>query len=230
MSRSRVSASLAVLTLLFVCFVTLGNEDPFARDALGITLPKANVLYKALYDFGMGGLVSVLFYWLLVRLPEDAKRRRVRRSLERQFRSFKVECLSVILGTVDGLIDPETVRGLLDQKEFRAYFKTKVSPDQDRWHVFLNRLDPTGLRNIIFQTELLREEVNFAVSAVDIPNDEAFDFLKRLSRVLQSVRDADVSYDEIGPLARFLWTVFSGFDFVTGYQQEDAVSKTIGSI
>ena len=227
-----MNVSLILLTGLFICFVVLGNEDPYIRSHLGIPLSEQNwrTPYKVLYDFGVGGLVSVLFYWLLVRIPENAKRRRVRRGLERQFRAFKTECLSVILGTVEGVIDLETVEGLLEQRAFRDYFDTQVSPDQNRWHVFLNRLDRTGLRNILFAIELLREEVNFAVSAIDIPKDESFEFLKRLSRALQSVRNADLGYDDIKPLGNFLWTIFSGFSFVTGYQQEDPVTKTIGSI
>lgn len=234
MSKLFLNVSLVLLTLLFLCFVVLGNEDPAARALIGGALPEdvwhAKAIYKALYDIGVGGLVSVLFYYLLVRLPENAKRNRVRRSLERQFVNFKKSCLSVILGTIHTTYAFDTIEELLDQKAFRNYFKEKATLSQDRWDVFLNQLDSVGLREILSAMELLREEVNFALSAVDIPADAAFDFLKRLSRAIHSIQHTSLGYDEVKPLSNFLWTMFSGFDFTTGYQEEDVVGKMIRSI
>jgi hypothetical protein len=227
--------SLTLLTILFFCFVIFGNEDPAARvtifgDALPETTWHAKAIYKALYDIGMGGLVSVLFYLLLVRVPENAKRRRVRRSLERQFKRFKKDCLYVMLGVVNGMIDPELADELLDQKSFRSYFKGRPLPTQDRWDMFLNGLDETGLNDILRAVEILREEVNFALGATDIPADEAFEFLKRLSWAIHSVQRTELGYDEIKPLSGFLWELFSGFNFITGYQKEDVFAKMIRSI
>jgi hypothetical protein len=35
---------------------------------------------KLLYDLGVGSLVSPFFYWLVVRIPEREKRKRIKRS------------------------------------------------------------------------------------------------------------------------------------------------------
>jgi hypothetical protein len=235
MSKRMLDVSLVLLTVVFFTFVILGNEDQAARvamfgDAMPETTWHAKAAYKALYDIGMGGLVSVLFYLLLVRVPENAKRRRVRSSLERQFKRFKQDCLYVMLGIVNGIIDPELADQLLDQKSFRSYFKVEQTQGQDRWDVFLNRLDETGLSQILRAIDLLREEVNYALGATDIPTDDAFNFLKRLSVAIHSVQRTELGYDEIKPLSNFLWTLFSGFDFITGCQDEDVFAKMIRSI
>ncbi|NJL09063.1 MAG: hypothetical protein HC900_13110 [Methylacidiphilales bacterium] len=227
--------SLILLTVIFLCFVILGNEDPSARVALfGDALPEtawhAKAIYKGLYDIGLGGLVSILFYLLLVRVPENAKRRRVRRSLERQFKRFKQDCLYVMLGIVNGVIDPELADELLDQNSFKLYFNVDQTQPQSRWHIFLNNLDERSLAEIIKAIDLLREEINYAIGATDISTDQTFEFLKRLSVATYSVRSTELGYDEIKPLSRFLWTLFSGFDFITGYQEEDVFAKMIRSI
>ncbi|MPR13161.1 hypothetical protein [Microvirga tunisiensis] len=235
MSKRSLDLSLIALTVAFLVFVVVFNEDPGVRVALfGDVLPEttwhAKAIYKALYDIGMGGLVSVLFYLLLVRIPENSKRRRIRRSLEVQFRRFKQDCLYVMLGTVNGSIDPRLADELLDQKAFRSYFKGKATATQDRWDVFLNNIDENELSQILRSMEILREEINFALGATDVPTDDAFNFLKRLSIASHSLQRTELGYDTIKPLSGFLWTLFSGFDIISGYQEEDVFEKMIRSI
>jgi hypothetical protein len=47
--------------------------------------------------------------------------------------------------------------------------------------------------------------------------------MKRLSNAIYSMKDVTLGYDETKPLARFLWSVFAGWDFITGYREEDIV-------
>jgi hypothetical protein len=235
MFKRMLDVSLLTLAVIFLMLVVLANEDPAARTALfGNALPEAawhaKAVYRTLYDTGIGGLVSLFFYLLLVRIPENVKRRRVRGSLERQYKNFKQDCLFVMLGAVDRFVDPARVDDLLDQRAFRDYFKETSTASQNRFDIFLNGLDETGLREILSAVDILREEIAFALSATDIATNEAFEFFKRFSGTIHAVRDTELGYDSIKPLARFLWTLFSGFDFVTGYQKEDPVVKMIQSI
>jgi hypothetical protein len=120
---------------------------------------------------------------------------------------------------------------LLDQKSFKSYFKVPQARGQNRWHVFLNQLDENGLSQILRAVEILREEINYALGATDIPTDDAFEFLKQLSVAIHSIQRTELGYDEIKPLSNFLWTLFSGgVDFITGYQKEDIFAKMIRSI
>lgn len=235
MSQRTLDVCLLSLAILFTAFVIFGNDDPAARIAiLRGWLPEsdwhAKAIYKFIYDFGVSGLASMLFYALLVRLPELRKRRRMRRNLERQYRNFKRDCLYEILGIVNVTIDPKLVTELEDQKSFKTYFKTQQTAAQDRWHVFLNNIQEHHLASILQALERLYEEVTFTVETVDIPDDETFEFFKQYQDAMHAVRSSRIGYDEIKPLSRFLWEVLSGFNFVTGYRGEDVVAKMIRAI
>ena len=128
-------------------------------------------------------------------------------------------------GAFGGL--PET---LLDQEKFRAYFKENVSPSQERWHSFLNNLNEANLRELMTLFEIFRDEIVFVLGSIDIPDDEPFEFLKRLSAAIRSMRDTTLGYDETKPFARFLWEVFAGWNWITGYREGDIITEMIESI
>ena len=46
-----------------------------------------------------------------------------------------------------------------------------------------------------------------------------------MQRRYAPVKDTELGYVSIKPLDHFLWTLFSGFDFIDGYQKEDLVAK-----
>jgi len=70
----------------------------------------------------------------------------------------------------------------------------------------------------------------FVLNNTDIPNDEPFEFLKRLSAAMYSMKSVTIGHDEIKPLAGFLWDVFAGWDWIEGYRKEDIVKKMIDEI
>ena len=78
--------------------------------------------------------------------------------------------------------------------------------------------------------EMFRNELIFVLNNTDIPKDEPFEFLKRLSRLIYSLKDVTPGYDEMKPLERFLWDVFAGFDLITGYRKDDIVKRMISEI
>jgi hypothetical protein len=78
--------------------------------------------------------------------------------------------------------------------------------------------------------EIFRNELVFVLNNADIPKDEPFEFLKRLSAAIYSMKDISLGYDEVKSLARFLWSVFAGWDPSTGYREEDIVKKMIATI
>ena len=131
-----------------------------------------------------------------------------------------------MLGVADGGFDPDLQETLLDQEKFRAYFKEKVCLSQERWHAFLNNLDEPSLRELITLLEIFREEILYVLASTDIPDDEPFEFLKRLSVAIRSLRDTTTGYDETKPIARFLWEVFAG----CGYRKADIIKQMIESI
>ena len=78
--------------------------------------------------------------------------------------------------------------------------------------------------------EIFRDELTFVLNSTDIPKDRPFEFLKRLSTAILSMKDVTLGYDELRSLAAFLWSVFAGWDPSIGYRKEDIVKKMIAAI
>jgi hypothetical protein len=84
----------------------------------------------------------------------------------------------------------------IEQDKFRRYFQEKVSPSEDRWDAFQNMLNEHYLQELITKTEILRDEISFALSNIEISDDKPFEFLKRLSAAILSMRNTTLGYDE----------------------------------
>jgi hypothetical protein len=117
----------------------------------------------------------------------------------------------------------------MEQEKFRKYFEEKVTPDQNRWHRFLNNLDECNLRELIMHMETFRDEIVFVLNNTGIPKDESFEFLKRLSIAVYSMKGVRLNSDEFKIFARFIWSTFTGWDPISG-REEDIVRKMIDNI
>jgi hypothetical protein len=185
---------------------------------------------KIAYDLGIGGLTSLMFYILLVRLPDSQRRRRTKRSLAGHYKAFKEDLISTILGVgVVSYAADEVVR-LMDQKAFREYFEEPVSDGQNRWHRFLNNIEAHHIRDILTTMEIFRDEISYTLNTTYIPDDKPFEFLKRLSAAIYLQKDATPEYEPVKQLSRFLWELLAGWNFVTGYRERDIVQEMIDAI
>lgn len=230
----------ALMVLLFIgstVLVILAHESPLARAAfceLSRVCPRFDTtgFWKKLgYDLGMGSLMSIAFYGLLVRLPEEQKRRRLRASLKRHYEMFKEDSISLFAGAADGSYRPEHVRTLLNQERFRSYFQEDVGEGQDRWARAISNLNENNLQELVVGMEIFRDEVSYILNNTDIRLDGAFAFFKGLSSQLHFARSsAALDYDSLKQLARFYWRVLSGWDSVKGYPKGDVVERMIRSI
>ena len=64
----------------------------------------------------------------------------------------------------------------------------KVTRDCDRWDDFQNNLNAYYLGELLTRMEILREELIFILNNTDIPKDQPFEFLKRLSTIIYSMK------------------------------------------
>src|ERR1700730_1085819 len=102
-----------------------------------------------------------------------------------------------------------------------TYFEEEVAPGMSRFDKFQNELDEYYLRELLTRMEIFRDELAFVLNNTDIPKDKPFEFLKRLSAAIYSMKDVTLGYDESKPLAGFLWNVFAGWedDEMHGHQK-----------
>src|SRR5262249_25456155 len=184
---------LALVAILSVAAVLLSHEDPFVRIAVcnqtGFcsTFAHAKAWYKVIYDLGIGALVSLAFYVLVVRLPEYQRRQRLKRSLEMHYRAFRLNCIEIMLAVAAGRFAGGQAEALLDPEEFKKYFKQEIAPGTERWDEFMNNLNEHYLVRLQTLMEQLRDELMFVLNNTDIPKDEHFEFLKRLSAAMYSM-------------------------------------------
>ena len=177
MLKHPLDIALFFVAIVSIAGVILGHEDPFARDifcarsAWCPQIANAKAWEKISYDLSIGALTSLIFYILIVRIPDYQKRRRYKKSLAQQYRVFREDTIGLILGVADGTYDAAMPEELLDQKKFKEYFKMKVGQGQDRWDRFCNKLDPY-LKEIVKRMEIFRDEISFILNNVDIPSDE----------------------------------------------------------
>src|SRR3954466_4232103 len=81
-----IDGTLWLLFLASIGAVVLGMDDPFARHWICEHIRSCPLVRnpdawkKLIYDLGVAGLTSLLFYGLLVRLPECERRSRIKRT------------------------------------------------------------------------------------------------------------------------------------------------------
>lgn len=245
LQRRSLNFLLAIVAIVSVAAVLLAHEDPFVRKAICSrigpcsTFAHAKAWYKMFYDLGIGALVTLAFYLLVVRLPDYQRRQRLKRSLSAHYEAFRKGCIQAMLGAVHGNVDTRIAEALIEPDRFRRYFQEPVGPRKNRWHEFFNNLNETSLRELQMSMEIFRDELIFILNNTDIQKDEAFEFIKRLSASIYSLSSAMARHDEVAslsdfleatPLSGFLWDVFAGWDWVEGYRKEDIVKKMIDQI
>jgi hypothetical protein len=228
---------LVVFGASLLCIV-LANPEPLARDALCAQIGVCSYSLHAafwnnlIYEVSLGAGVSIAFYWLLVKVPEAAKRKRLRRYLLASYKSFRTDSTYQFL-FASGLnsVSPDLVEELASHKEFRGYFKqpsTKVRGD--RWHDVANGLEPHQRRELFLAMSMLRDDVLYILNNTDIADQESFDFLHRLTKALASHDPRSEDYDEDKMLLGFFWSLMAGWNPIKGYESEDPISRIIQRI
>ena len=228
-------ALLAILVVLCIVVMLLANEDFFVREALchkGVCLYSKAALgwNKLFYDFSAGCVITVIFYWLLVRIPERRKRQRIKKSFRAQYRAFKLACIENFLAVADGGFDSSLPETLLPIEEFRRYFKEDVGGGKNRWDEVANKITPYYLDMTLSRMTILQQEISFVMHNSDISESKAFEFLKSLSQAMVMQKNASTEYDSISSFLGFCWQLFAGWDWIKGYRARDIVEEMTEAI
>jgi hypothetical protein len=223
-----------LLGLLFLvsCFLTLKSSNDKLPAWLQGTrvepmLSQFSTGNQNIHDIAVGIIVSLFIYLLVVWLPERDKRKRVRRNLQRQYDSFKEGCIQVFLSAMGPSYDPALIDGLKHREQFMQFFHEPFSPGQTRWHAVANGLHAENMKSLIVEFEILIAEVRFTLIAIDVENQEVFDFLKDLATVLYRARNCSPEYDSVKSLLGLMWSLFAGWSFIEGYVKRDEIADMV---
>ncbi|MGK7344406.1 MAG: hypothetical protein ACNS63_01190 [Candidatus Nitrospinota bacterium M3_3B_026] len=157
-------------------------------------------------NLSIGFIVSTIFYFIVVWLPERNQRKLIKRSMEEQYLSFK--------------------------DEFKKYFSKPANASQGRWHAVANGLESNNLllKDLSIELEIFKDEINFVLNSVKINDKKVFDLFKRLSQHIYRLKNPTPGTDDLKSLMRFLWELFSGWSWDEGYRKEDIVKIMIQEI
>lgn len=183
-----------------------------------------------IHDIAVGIIVSLFIYFLVVRLQEIDKRKRVRRNLNLQYDSFKRQCVEIFFSALGQSYDPELIDSLKQPDKFKQFFKEPFSAEQSRWDAVANGLDTDKIGSLIVEFEIFIAEVRFTLIAIDVENEKAFVFLKRLANILYRARNCSPEYEGVKSLLGLMWSLFAGWSFIDGYTKEDVTADMIETL
>lgn len=232
--RHALSTALWALFVVSAFLMVKASSDPLLPLFIGTLVETLFEQFSTgnqiVFDIAVGIIVSLFIYVLVVWIPEKGKRLRVKRSLARHYDGFKDECIAVFFSALKTSYDLDIVQKLKDKSFFRDYFKEKVSESQERWHAVLNGLDDDLVKKLVVELEILATEVHYALTVIDIDNEEAFSFLKKLNRILYRNKNWTSDYDDITQLSGFMWSVYTGWSVIDGYTNKDVIADMIEAI
>lgn len=118
----------------------------------------------------------------------------------------------------------------MDQEEFRRYFKNNNEKGENRWDAVANGLQENELylKEIVYELRMLNDEIRFIRSTLNIKDIEVYEFLGRLSREVVRMESTTQDYDEIKLFCRFLWEIFTGWNWVSGNSKTNLIQEMLG--
>jgi hypothetical protein len=193
--------------------------------------------YYLISNLLIGSLVSFLFYYLVVGLPESRKRQVIKTNLIKTYNSIKTEIIwqIVFASREGGRHDLETssdfVESLLDLKKFKEVFGNGRESNEG-YYAFQNQMSEQTPQfdEIILSLNYLQKQIEFALHNFSVENQDTFDFLKRLEMLLMRLQKTEPGYDGSNQLCSFLWQICTGWHPINGYQNLDPVEKLIAEI
>jgi len=184
-----------------------------------------------------GALISFLFYFLVVFMPERKKRHIIKANLKKMYTSLKRDILYQVIfasqkgGRADLTTDSETVERLLTIDGFKNAFEGGREGDEG-FYAFQNYIgdDVHEYREIIMSLEVLSKQIDFVLHNYPITDEKVFDFFKRLEVFLMRLTKIGPGYEEEKVLSRFIWEIFGGWNWAEGNRGYDIVEKMIEDI
>lgn len=75
---------------------------------------------------------------------------------------------------------------------------------------------------------MLNEEIRYTRNVVNLNDSEVFEFLNRLSQSIVRMESTEREYDDIKSFCGFLWSIFTGWNWVEGYRESDLIKEMLG--
>jgi len=229
-----LNAALAILAIAAVFGMFSGSPEPVMSVLQGSPVePVLLALHNGnsiVFNLSVGYLVSMLFWLLVVYLPERGRKNLLRDNLSRRYRDFREDTIQILLWAAVGTHDSTLPRELCDHRKFREFFDENK---EEHWYAALNGLQGNKDRidDLLLEMELFSSEVAYVLNNVSIQDSKVHAFFKRLSEHIYRLKNASVySYDQVKYLGGFLWEIHARWSIIDGQRENDVIEDMIASI
>ena len=226
-------ALLAILIFSIYGIIGFSNEpiiQLLQNTSLAGVLYKLNYPNSILFNLSIGLFTSIFFWYLIVAIPENQKRARIRKGLAMQYKEFKEGVITNLLFASVGSCPMDLQEKLMGYREFREYFNENQKAN---WYNALNNLEGSAnyLSDILIEMELLSIEVSYVLNNLDKVDDEVYSLFKRLNENIYRLKNSTIySYDQVKYVSGFIWEIFARFNIASGYQDKDIIQDMIDKI
>ena len=232
--QKKQSIALFMLGSLSVLGMFVGSNEPILpileNTWVATTAYRLHLGNSIIYDLSTGILVSIFFWWLLVSLPQTKKNKIIKSTLQRHYGYFKEDTIQILLFAGGNNYEADVPEQLLSRDAFKNYFKAN---NMREWYATLNGLqdEPSRINDLLIEMDLLCQEISYFLSNVEIENDDAHAFFKRLTAHIYKLKHSSTyTNDQVKYLGNFIWEIFTGWSIIDGYRKSDLVQDMIDSI
>lgn len=182
------------------------------------------------FNFAIAYLVSLMFWVLIVYIPDRQVRRILKNNLSLRYQAFKEDTIDILVLGCKDTEGMQLSRVLSHHITFREFFNAS---NKYRWYEVMNYLEanPQKLDDVRNQLQFLVDEIAYVLSKVNFDEPHVHAFFRWLCvQVNRLKQDSNYSHEQVKYYGRFLWKIFTGWDRVDGYSAEDVIKKMIFKI
>ncbi|WP_110656802.1 hypothetical protein [Salinicola halimionae] len=233
-TKAKLDLLLCMLAVICLWLMLTASSDPVLPWLKGTSVAGAFEQFSTgnqiVFDLSVGVLSAIGMFYLLVRLPEYERKIRIKRQLNFSYQSFKGSVIQIFVGAIQSSYNTETVNRLMNQREFRDFFKDPYILGQNKWQGVENKMSGFMLRQLALETEVLLNEFQHVLSVIDIRDPDVYSFMKRLSETLYRAKTWPTDYDSTKEIFAFFWTILSGWSFEEGYAESEYILDMIAKL
>ncbi|EHS49087.1 hypothetical protein PDO_3478 [Rhizobium sp. PDO1-076] len=229
--------------LTSVLFWFIGNTIALcailvAKFYLGVfTGPVGSDVFDVIFNLLSGGLISFLFYFLVVYVPERRRAKILKNNVISIYQRCREDIVtSVVMASVQGgRKDLSTmwsdIKELAEVEQFKAAFSGGRLGNEG-FYAFENQMNDRTYEfdRIIQDFKILAAELSFFLHNYSQADAIHFISLKRLELSLLSLIDSQPGYDESKPFCSFLYRFLAGFDPIDGHLGRDVYLDALRKI
>lgn len=173
--------------------------------------------WEIVHNLAQDTVISLLFYYLLVYVPEKRKNDRIKKSLQMAFEDFKINTIRVFMHiTKKENVDLESIKKLLKPNEFKKYFA------DDKWQEVMNGLTHNKklMHSVMQNLDILRKDFLFSLYNADISDNDMYYYIKDSAQSLAQFSYMEPEAEDMELLSEFLWNMFSKTSWIHNHYTE----------